>query len=102
MAVALQSHTCFDSAPGLQPLISHHALPVYLLKAQVAHTHIETHTYSLPCMANFSWVAAKIKAFIHPRRLEVKRGADRRSGRRGLEYERHAGVGSDCVLSASG
>lgn len=80
MAVSLQSSTGFDFAPGLQP-ISHHALPLYLLKLteSTGGTHTETHKLMQKSphfqLANFSWVAAKIKAFIHPWLWEVKRGA---------------------------
>lgn len=48
MAVSLQSSTGFDFAPGLQP-ISHHALPLYLLKLTEStggtHTHRNTQTH---------------------------------------------------------
>lgn len=86
MAVSLQSSTGFDFAPGLQP-ISHHPFPLYLLKLteSTGGTHTQKHTNScksplifslpVPAWANFSWVAAKIKAFIHPWLWEVKRGA---------------------------
>lgn len=46
-------------------------------------TDSQTHTHSLKgplrsnTQPNFSWVAAKIKAFIHPQRWGVKRGAGR-------------------------
>lgn len=49
MAVSLQSSTGFDFAPGLQP-ISHHALPLYLLKLTEStggtHTHRNTQTHA--------------------------------------------------------
>lgn len=96
MAVALQSHAGFDSAPGLQACFPS-STPSVSAEAQWKHrwrTHTDTHrnTHSckgllilslpVPAWANFSWVAAKIKAFIHPWLWEVKCGA----GRSGLGW----------------
>lgn len=50
------------------------------MKAQVARTHCQKTHFKGPLIlglpANFSWVAAKIKAFIHLKRQEVKRGVN--------------------------
>lgn len=112
MAVTLQSHAGFDSAPGLQP-VSHHPLPVYLLKLteSTGGTHTRTHSYILKHTHTYSCKGPLIFSFlvpawaknqsIHPS-LSVGSKMWSRLQWTELECDRHAGVGSDCVLLASG